>query len=97
VTGLIVTSDGKYVLAADRQGKSLLYPIRGGEPRPLSVVLEPDHFAVQFEPDGKSLIVANQGVPARIIRRFLDNRPEQILAWLLLLTRLAFWKYELCT
>jgi Tol biopolymer transport system component len=79
VRGLTVTPDSKYVLAADRQGKNLLYPLQGGEPKPLSANLDPDDFVLRFEPDGKSLIVAKQAVPARIIRRFLDNRPAQVL------------------
>jgi eukaryotic-like serine/threonine-protein kinase len=79
ITGLNVTADSKYLFAMDRQGKGLLYPLQGGEPKPLSVVLEPDDFVVRFDPDGKSLIVAKLGVPARMIRRFLDNRPAQVL------------------
>ncbi|HXP17002.1 MAG TPA: hypothetical protein VN868_07865, partial [Terriglobales bacterium] len=34
---------------------------------------------LRFEPGGRSLTVAKQGVPATIIRRFLDNRPAQVL------------------
>jgi len=78
VFGLTATLDGKYLLATDRQGKPLLYPMQGGEPKPFPVVLEPDDFVLRFEPDG-SLLVAKQGVPARIVRRFLDNRPAQVL------------------
>jgi Tol biopolymer transport system component len=79
VIGLNATSDSKYLLATDRQGKNLLYPLQGGEPKPLPVTLEPDDFVLRFEPGGRSLTVAKQGVPARIIRRFLDNRPAQVL------------------
>jgi len=79
VTGLIVTSDGKYLLAADRQGKNLLYPVRGGEPKPLAVILEPGDFVLRFEPGGRSILLVKQGVPARLIRRFLDNSPDQVL------------------
>jgi Tol biopolymer transport system component len=79
VTGLTVTSDSKYLLATDRQGKNMLYPLQGGDSKPLPLVLEPDDFVLRFEREGQSLMVAKQGVPARIIRRFLDNRPAQVL------------------
>jgi tRNA A-37 threonylcarbamoyl transferase component Bud32/Tol biopolymer transport system component len=80
IFGLIVTADSKYVLAADRQGKYLFYPLEaGGEPKPFSITLDPGDTMVRFTPDGKSLFIAKRGIPAKIMRMFLDNRPPQLI------------------
>jgi eukaryotic-like serine/threonine-protein kinase len=79
VFGLIVTADSKYVLAADQEGKNSLYPIQGGQPKPFAVALDPGDSVIRFAPDGNSLFVVKRGIPAKIMRTFLDNRPPQLV------------------
>lgn len=79
--GTLVTPDSKYLLTQDAQGKRWLYPLAGGEPKPLSISLNENDRPLKFEPDGKSLLVSQRGLPARIFRVFLDSkRREEILA-----------------
>ncbi len=78
--GIAVTSDSKYLLATDAQAKHWLYPLAGGEPKPFPVNLNESERLVKFEPDGKSILIAQRGVPAKIFRVFLDSgRREEIL------------------
>src|SRR5262249_22518356 len=35
LNGHVISPDGKFIVASDSQGKKSLYPIEGGEPRPL--------------------------------------------------------------
>jgi eukaryotic-like serine/threonine-protein kinase len=76
-TGVLVTPDSKYVMTIDGTGMRLFYPLQGGEPKPITAALEPTDVAYQFDPDGKSLIVGQRGVPMKVFRVFLDaNRRE---------------------
>jgi Tol biopolymer transport system component len=79
--GLVVTPDNKFLLATDQEGKWSLFPLTGsGDPQPLGANLEEADLPVQFEPDGKALIVTQSGVPERVFRVHLDqNRREEIL------------------
>ena len=52
--GLLQTPDGRFVIARDPERKQALYPIEGGEPRPIPG-LEPADAPVQFSADGRSL------------------------------------------
>jgi serine/threonine protein kinase/Tol biopolymer transport system component len=72
-TGLVVTPDNKYLLATDAQRKRWLYPLEGGEPKPFSTTLGNDDAVLRFEPDGKSVLVNQRGLPAKISRVFLDT------------------------
>jgi Tol biopolymer transport system component len=77
--GTAVTADSKYLLASDAQGKPWLYPLAGGDPKPFSIHLDDNDRFVKFEPDGKSILIAQRGVPAKIFRVFLDSgRREEI-------------------
>jgi serine/threonine protein kinase/WD40 repeat protein len=79
--GLVSTADSKYLLAADGEEKWSLFPLTGGgDPQPLRTNLEAADLPVQFQADGKVLIVAQSGVPERVYRIHLDqNRREEIL------------------
>jgi eukaryotic-like serine/threonine-protein kinase len=78
--GAAVTSDSKNLLATDAQGKHWLYPLAGGEPKPFPINLNENERLVKFEPDGKSILISQRGVPAKISRVFLDSgRREEIL------------------
>jgi len=72
-TGVLVTPDSKYLLAADGEKRWWLYPLAGGDPAPFPVNLDRDDEVVRFEPDGKSILVRRRGVPAKIERVFLNS------------------------
>ena len=74
-----MTPDSKYMLATDPQNKAWLYPLAGGDPKPFPANLDISDRFVKFEPDGKSVLIAQRGVPAKIFRVFLDGgRREEI-------------------
>ncbi len=77
--GFDVTPDSKYVLAVDAQDKRWLYPLAGGDRKPFPINLDSNDRLVKFEPDGKSVLIKEHGVPAKIFRVFLDTgRREEI-------------------
>ena len=78
-SGSVVTPDSKFLLAEDPQHKRLLYPLQGGEPKPLPASLDSEDNVLRFEPDGRSLLVAERGIPVKILRVFLGtNRREEV-------------------
>lgn len=78
-SGSVVTPDSKFLRAEDPQHKRLLYPLQGGEPKPLPANLDSEDNVLRFEPDGKSLLVAERGIPVKILRVFLGtNRREEV-------------------
>jgi len=56
VTGALVSPDGKYLLAVDANQNRALYPVEGGDPRPVSG-FEPGDSAIRWSADGHSLYV----------------------------------------
>jgi hypothetical protein len=77
--GQAVTTDSKYVFATDRQHKHWLYPLAGGDAKPFPPVLHEEDSVLNFDADGKSVIVSQRGIPTIISRVFLDDgRREQI-------------------
>ena len=76
--GLAVSPDGRYVACVRSDRKTVLYPIDGGEARPVSGV-EPGEVLIRWSEDGGSLFVYRAGdLPARIHRVALDSgRREQ--------------------
>ena len=67
--GISVTPDSKYMLATDPQNKAWLYPLAGGDPKPFPANLDISDRFVKFEPDGKSVLIAQHGVPAKNFSR----------------------------
>ncbi|MBI3698063.1 MAG: protein kinase [Acidobacteria bacterium] len=66
--GWLLSPDGRFVAARDREQKALLYPVEGGSPRPVPGV-EAGESAIRFSADGRSLYVRQSGaLPARIYR-----------------------------
>ena len=71
--------DGKLVAAVEtKSGKWALYPIDGGEPRPVPGV-QPDEVVIRFDASGTSLFVASGSLPLRIDR--LDLASGKRSAW----------------
>jgi serine/threonine protein kinase len=78
-TGTLITPDSKYLVARDSAAKYFLYPLQGGDATPFTAPLEPDDITLQFDPDGKSLLVAKRGVPLKVFRVFVEgNRRESV-------------------
>ncbi|HEX8162348.1 MAG TPA: protein kinase [Pyrinomonadaceae bacterium] len=64
----LVSPDGRYVVAADEQGRRALYPLGGGGPSPIPNLADRDLIA-RFSEDGRSLLVYSRGEqPVRINR-----------------------------
>jgi dipeptidyl aminopeptidase/acylaminoacyl peptidase len=71
--GLLVSPDGKFLLARDSERKRWLYPLEGGDPQPFTASLSPDDFIIDWEKDGKSILVAKPGIPLKIVRLYLGS------------------------
>ena len=63
-----VSPDGKFVQGVDAEGRRLLYPLDGGDPRPIPGIHTDEHMS-GFSADSKSVFVHNfAGLPSMIIR-----------------------------
>ena len=63
-----LSSDGTLVLALGPQGKYSLYPIAGGEPRPVPGLTDTDILA-QWSPDGRAVLAYRRAeIPCRVER-----------------------------
>jgi hypothetical protein len=54
-------------------GKRWIYPLDGGDPQPLSAAITDSDSLVAWEADGKSLLVAQRGIPLQVWRVFLNS------------------------
>jgi serine/threonine protein kinase/Tol biopolymer transport system component len=78
-TGIVVSPDSKSLLGIGPDGKRWVYPLEGGEPQPLGASLSDTEFVLDWEPDGKSLLVEQRGSPKAVWRVFLNSpRREQV-------------------
>jgi Tol biopolymer transport system component/predicted Ser/Thr protein kinase len=79
----LISSDGKSVLARGLEGKYSVYPIAGGEPRPVQGLTEADVVA-QWSADGRSVLAYRRAeIPYRLERVDLatgNRRPFKELA-----------------
>ncbi|HEX2455119.1 MAG TPA: hypothetical protein VHI99_15565 [Vicinamibacterales bacterium] len=65
---LVVTADGRFIVARGPDKQAALYPIDGGMPEPIRGITPMDD-PIEWNADGKSLYVrARQRVPAKIYR-----------------------------
>jgi Tol biopolymer transport system component len=78
-TGRLLSPDGKEILAVDSQRSWSIYPVQGGEPRPIAGI-EPGEEAVQWSSDGRSLYVAKYGPPPLKVYK-LDLATHQRELW----------------
>jgi len=72
-TGALVSPDAKYLLATDPELKRWLYPLNGGDPKPLSAALNDDDLLIDWEPDGNSILVGQRGTSCRVMRVYLNS------------------------
>jgi eukaryotic-like serine/threonine-protein kinase len=63
----VITPDSKYVLGVDQQAEMRLYPLQGGDPRPLPAPVQNGDVVLRVEAD-QSLLVQRSGMPASILR-----------------------------
>ena len=74
----VVSPDGKWLVAAPIGGKLSLFPLEGGELRPIPGVSEGD-IPIQWSLDGRSLFVrAGQLHPARVFRLDLSSGRREL-------------------
>jgi len=77
--GFAISPDGKVVAAIGADRKAMLYPVEGGEARPIRG-LEEKEFPLRFSADGRSLYLWKRGdVPARVTRLDLESGKRE--AW----------------
>ena len=71
--GLLVSPDGKFVLARDSERKRWLYPLDGGDPQPFTAPLDPGDPIIVWEKDGKSVLAIKAGTRAKVVRAYLGS------------------------
>ena len=76
--GFAVSPDGKFVAAVGPEQKGAIFPVKGGEARPLSGLL-PGEFPLRYSPDGRALYVWKRGdLPARISKIDLETGKRDV-------------------
>jgi Tol biopolymer transport system component len=66
--GILVSPDGKSLLALDVDRQRWLYPIAGGQPQKLNLTSDPDERTLGFSADGKSLLMRTRSAPVHVTR-----------------------------
>lgn len=66
--GILITPDGKFLLARDAQRQFWFYPLAGGEPQKLNFVENPGEGVLRFIDGGKSLLLRDRKIPLQITR-----------------------------
>src|SRR2546426_121876 len=61
MTGVLLSPEGKRIVAFDRYGEYYLCPVEGGEPHAIDGLLEGDIGLLQWSGDGRSLFVRGAG------------------------------------
>ncbi len=74
-----ISSDGRYLIAADSQGRELLYSVKGMEnPRSIPGLAEDDHV-IRWSADGRSLFVYRlRELPAKVYRLDLSTGRKEL-------------------
>ncbi|MGE5276412.1 MAG: hypothetical protein ACM3SU_05415, partial [Acidobacteriota bacterium] len=76
--GFAISPDGKLVAAIGADRKAMLYPVEGGEARPIRG-LEEKEFPLRFSADGRSLYLWKRGdVPARVTKLDLESGRREV-------------------
>jgi len=79
VCGKLISPDGKLVVAFAPDGIVTLYPVEGGEPRPLPGIT-PGEIPIRWKGDGRSLFIfRGQEMPAKLYR--FDVSTQQREPW----------------
>jgi len=75
--GIVTTPDSKYVLGVDQQAEQRLYPLQGGDPKPLPVKIQPNDLVLRIEAD-QSLLVQRLGIPTSVLRIDPSGREREV-------------------
>jgi eukaryotic-like serine/threonine-protein kinase len=73
IIGLLVSADGKFLLARDTASKRWLYPLEGGDRQPFTLTLESSDEVIDWGKDGKTVLVLRPGVPAKVLLMDLES------------------------
>ena len=74
----ILSPDGKWIAVSEAGQNARLYPVDGGEPRPISAIAEGD-VPIQWTSDGRSLYVRRwDEIPARVFRLDLGTGRREL-------------------
>jgi serine/threonine protein kinase/Tol biopolymer transport system component len=74
-----VTPDGKFVVGKSSSGKSGLYPLDGGEPKPIPGYDEGE-FPMRWSPDGRMLYVYRRAeLPPRVFRLDISTGRRELV------------------
>jgi len=79
ITAVRISPDGKEILTFDFKGGWWIYPLAGGEQRPVTGI-EPGEQVIQWSSDGRSLFVAKLGLPPVKVYK-LDLTTHQRVLW----------------
>ena len=76
--GFAISPDGRNVAAVDHDGKGFLYPIEGGQPRPIPGLLDGEN-PIRFTSDGRSIYVWKRGdIPAKVARIDVETGKREV-------------------
>jgi tRNA A-37 threonylcarbamoyl transferase component Bud32/Tol biopolymer transport system component len=76
--GFAVSPDGKFIAAVGPEQKGAVFPVDGGEARPIPGLL-PGEFPLRYTADGRSIYVWKRGdLPARISRLDLESGKREV-------------------
>ena len=74
----IVSPDGRAIAAPMAEGRFMIYPLDGGEPRPITGVA-PGDWLLRWSSDGRSLLTYRPGsVPAQVFRVDLERGKSEL-------------------
>jgi eukaryotic-like serine/threonine-protein kinase len=78
IPGFAVSPDGRWVAAVGADGKTALFPLDGGTPKPLAGPQEGE-FPLRFSPDGRFLYLWKRGdIPARVARVEIETGKREV-------------------
>jgi eukaryotic-like serine/threonine-protein kinase len=75
--GIVTTPDSKYILGVDQQAEQRLYPLQGGDPKPLPLKIQPNDLVLRIEAD-QSLLVQRLGIPTSVLRIDPSGREREV-------------------
>jgi hypothetical protein len=73
-----LSGDGRFAFARDSAGKAWLYPVAGGDPKPLAGV-HPDEDPVGWSNDGRGIyVMSTSSLPSLVYRVDLDSQTRVV-------------------
>ena len=75
--GIATSPDGKWVAAITQDGTIMLFPLDGGEPRPVAKRASGDNFS-QWSADGRTLFVSHAGNPLDVFSIDIQSGKRQL-------------------